>query len=160
MEFCVWDRGAGGLLFVSLSVPFSTSNCFFLYFFIYFILYFSYLRPFFSLIFFSAPASKVFYVTWVNKLQWHFIFTWSVIGKQNNKVNFNSVFRSVPVFRCVPVFDGFSTCPCWNMFRNVVAHMFQLKVPTCNSGFNWNILRKIRLFPSIFFSFRILVCLP
>ena len=47
----------------------------------------------------------------------HF-FTWSVIGKQNNTVNFNSVFwgfSAVPVFRGVAVMwcsrvPGFSTC--------------------------------------------------
>ena len=34
-----------------------------------------------------------------NYIHWHFIFfTWCVIGKQNNTVKFNSVFRGVPAF--------------------------------------------------------------
>ena len=35
------------------------------------------------------------------------LITWSVIGKQNNTVKFNSLFRVVPVFQGVP---GFSSC--------------------------------------------------
>ena len=81
----------------------------------------SFLRPFFFLFLFLAPTSKLFYVTNYTNISF---FTWSVIEKQNNTVNFNLVFwgsSAVPVFRSVPVFrcsgvlrcsgvPGFSTC--------------------------------------------------
>ena len=78
-------------------------------FFIYFNLYFSFLHLFFLLfLFFLAPVSKLFYVTWVNTLTFNF-FTWSAKGLQNNTVNFNLVFwgfSAVPVLRSVLVFRG------------------------------------------------------
>ena len=47
---------------------------------------------------FLAPASKLFRVTWVNKLHLHFTFYTVRFGVL--------VFRGVPVFRAFPLFRG------------------------------------------------------
>ena len=109
----------GGFLFVSLFVPFFTCTSLPAYFFIYlFLPFFIFLfLPFFIFYFFALslchsfylfsiflePEPKLFHVTWVNKLHWHFIAAWSVM--RNQKTSSNSVFwgfLAVPVFRSVP----------------------------------------------------------
>ena len=104
----------GGFLFVSLFVPFFTSLpliSLFTYFFLSFFIFYLFVLSFFLSVFlftlfsiFLAPASKLFRVTWVNKLHLHFSFYTVKLGVP--------VFRGVPgcsgvmVFRCsgVPVF--------------------------------------------------------
>ena len=140
----VWDKFefrsvglCGGFLFVSLFVPFFTSlpAYFFIYLFTYFLLslfffllffifYFfvlSLCHSFYFLTIFLQPERKLFHVTWVNKLHWHFIFYMVCNGKskQHRQIRCSGVFWmfwcsavlwDVPecsrVFRCsfVPVF--------------------------------------------------------
>ena len=141
-----------GFLFVSLFVPFFTSlpAYFFIYLFLpffiflslpFFIFYFFALSLCHSFYFFSIflePEPKLFHVTWVNKLHWHFIFYMVCNGKskQHRQIRCSGVFLlfrcsavlwGVPecsrVFRCscVPVFlcsgvPAFSTCHSFNHF--------------------------------------------
>ena len=113
----------------------------FLYFFFLFIFYFFALSLCLSFYFFSIllePEPKLFHVTWVNKLHWHFIFYMVCNGKskQHRQIRCSGVFWlfrcsgmlwGVPecsrVFRCscVPVFRSsgvpcFSTCHSFNHF--------------------------------------------
>ena len=123
----------GGFLFVSLFAPFFTSlpAYFFIYLFLpFFIFYFFALSLCHSFYFFSIflePEPKLFHVTWVNKLHWHFIFYMVCNGKSkqyrqipgflgcSGAPGCSGMFRSVPecfgvpVFRCSGV-PGFSTC--------------------------------------------------
>ena len=121
-------------------LPFCFLICSFLYLFTcftylflpFFIFYFCALSLCHSFYFFSIflePEPKLFHVTWVNKLHWHFIFYMVCSGrsKQHRQIRCSGVFwlfrcsgvlwgvpecsrvfrcSSVPVFRCsgVPVF--------------------------------------------------------
>ena len=129
-------------------LPFCFFICSFLYLFTFlpfFIFYFFALSLCHSLYFFSIflePEPKLFHVTWVNKLFWHFIFYMVCNGKtkQHRQIRCSGVFRlfrcfgvlwGVPecsrVFRCsrVPVFPcsgvpGFSTRHSFNHFWQCV----------------------------------------
>ena len=118
-------------------------TCLFLYLLISSFLYFLFLRSFFVSFFyffsiFLEPEPKLFHVTWVNKLHWHFIFYMVCNGKSkpHRQIRCSGVFwlfrcsgvlwgvpecsrvfrcSCVPVFRCSGV-PGFSTCHYFNHF--------------------------------------------
>ena len=125
-------------------------TCLFLYLLISSLLYFLFL-PFFIFYFFALslchsfyffsiflePEPKLFHVTWVNKLHWHFIFYMVCNGKskQHRQIRCSGFFFAVPVFRgapgCSGVFQsisvflcsgvpGFSTCHSFNPFWQCV----------------------------------------
>lgn len=69
----------------------------------------------FYFIFFLAPASKLFCVTWVDGLHWHFNFCMVCNRATRRHPQFGSVFwgfSAVPVFRGVPVFRSFLVFRC------------------------------------------------
>ena len=135
----VWDKFefrsvglCGGFLFVSLFVPFFTSLP--AYFFIYLFLRSFFVSFFLLFSIFLEPEPKLFHVTWVNKLHWHFIFYMVCNGKskQHRQIRCSGVFWlfrcsrvlwGVPecsrVFRCSCVV-GFSTCHSFNHFWQCV----------------------------------------
>ena len=84
-------------------------TCLFLPFFIFY-----FLRSFFVSFFllfskFLEPEPKLFHVTWVNKLHWHFIFYMVCNGKttQHRQIRCSGVFR---LFRCSGVLWGVPEC--------------------------------------------------
>ena len=112
-------------------------SCFLYFLFLaFFIFYFFALSLSHSFYFFSIflqPEPKLFHVTWVNKLHWHFIFYMVCNGKskQHRQIRCSGFFLDVPVFRgalgCSGVFHsvsvflcsgvlGFSTCHSFNHF--------------------------------------------
>ena len=105
----------GGFLFVSLFVPFfiSLPAYFFIYLFLpFFSFYFFALSLCHSFYFFSIflePEPKLFHVTWVNKLHWHFIFYMVCNGKtkQHRQIRCSGVFW---LFRCSGVLWGVPEC--------------------------------------------------
>ena len=105
----------GSFLFVSLFVPFFTSlpTYFVIYLFLpFFIFYFCTLSLCHSFYFFSIfleHEPKLFHVTWVKKLHWHFIFYMVCNGKtkQHRKIRCSGVFR---LFRCSGVLWGVPEC--------------------------------------------------
>ena len=132
-------------------------TCLFLYLLISSFLYFLFL-PFFIFYFFALslchsvyffsiflkPEPKLFHVTWVNKLHWHFIFYMVCNGKskQHRRIRCSrvfwlfrcsGVFRSVPECFGVPVFR----CSCVPVFRCSGVPVFRCSgVPdfsTCHS---------------------------
>ena len=97
-------------------------TCLFLYLLISSLLYFLFL-PFFIFYFFALslchsfyffsiflePEPKLFHVTWVNKLHWHFIFYMVCNGKskQHRQIRCSGVFW---LFRCSGVFQSVPKC--------------------------------------------------
>ena len=110
-------------------------------------LYFLFLRSFFVSFFllfsiFLEPEPKLFHVTWVNKLHWHFIFYMVSYGKskQHRQIRCpgffwlfrcSGVFWGVPewskLFRCSCV-PGFSTCHSFNHFWQCVTKSYKVTI--------------------------------
>ena len=135
----------GSFLFVSLFVPFFTSlpaysSSLFTYLFLSLFFISSLFLVSFFLLFsiFLEPEPKLFHVTWVNKLHWHFIFYMVCNGKSKQHrpircsgvfwmfpavfrgaLGCSGVFQSVSVFLCSGVL-GFSTCHSFNHFWQCV----------------------------------------
>ena len=140
-------------LYLFLSLPLYLLISLFTYFFLSLFFISSlflcvFLFTFFSI--FLEPEPKLFHVTWVNKLHWHFIFYIFCGGKtkRHRQIRCSGVFRlfrcsgvlwgvlkcsrvfrcsRVPVFRCsrVPVFrcsgvPAFSRCHSFNHFWQCV----------------------------------------
>ena len=138
-------------------------TCLFLYLLISSFLYFLFLRSLFVSFFllfsiFLEPDPKLFHVTWVNELHWHFIFYMVCNGKskQHRQIRRSRVFwlfrcsavlwgvpecsrvfrcSCVPVFpcSCVPVFlcssvPGFSTCHSFNHFWQCVTQSCKVTI--------------------------------
>ena len=86
---------------------------FFIYLFLpFFIFYFftlSLCHSFYFLSIFLEPEPKLFHVTWVNKLHWHFIFYMVCNGKskQHRQIRCSGVFW---LFRCSGVLWGVPEC--------------------------------------------------
>ena len=87
-------------------------------------IYFLFIRSFFLSVFpftfssiFLAPASKLFLVTWVNKLHLHFTFYTVRFGVPG--VFGVPVFRGVPGCSGVPGFSGVPGCSGVPVFRRV-----------------------------------------
>ena len=145
-----------GLLFVSVFVPSFTSlpACFFIYLFLPFFIFYLFalsLCHFFLLFsIFLEPEPKLFHVTWVNKLHWHFIFYMVRNGKskQHRQIRCSGVFwmfrcstvlwgvlecsrvfrcSGVPVFRCSCV-PGFSTCHSFKHFWQCVTQSCKVTI--------------------------------
>ena len=87
-------------------------TCFIYLFLPFFIFYFCALSLCHSFYFFSIflePEPKLFHVAWVYKWHWHLIFSWSVMGNQNNIVKFG-VPEFFWLFRCSGVLWGVPGC--------------------------------------------------
>ena len=152
LEVLVYVGASFLFLYLFLSLPLYLLISLFTYFFLslFFIssfLYFCFFalslcHSFYFFSIFLEPEPKLFHVTWVNKLRWHFIFYMVCNGKskQHRQIRCSGVFWmfwcsavlwDVPecsrVFRCscVPVFlcsgvPGFSTCHSFNHFWQCV----------------------------------------
>ena len=137
LEVFVYVGASFLFLYLFLSLPLYLFISLFTYFFL--SLFFTsslflcvILFTFFSI--FLEPEPKLFHVTWVNKLHWHFIFYMVCNGKskQHRQIRCSGVFGlfrcsgvlwGVPecsrVFRCSGV-PGFSTCHSFNHFWQCV----------------------------------------
>ena len=104
-------------------------------------LYFLFLRSFFVSFFllfsiFLEPEPKLFHVTRVNTLHWHFIFYMVSNGKskQHRQIRCSEVFW---LFRCsgvlwgVPEWPKLFRCSCVPVFLVIVNHFWQCVTKSC-----------------------------
>ena len=133
LEVLVYVGASFLFLYLFLSLPLYLLVSLFLYFFLSLFFISSLflcviLFTFFSV--FLEPEPKLFHVTWVDKLHWHFIFYMVCNGKskQHRQIRCSGfflmfwcsgVFQSVSVFLCSSVL-GFSTCHSFNHFWQCV----------------------------------------
>ena len=124
---------------------------FFIYLFLsFFIFYFFALSLCHSFYFFSIflePLPKLFHVTWVNKLHWHFIFYMVSNGKskQHRQIRCSRVFW---IFRCsgvlwgVPEWSKLFRCSCVPVFLCSCVPVFLVLVHVILLNHFWQCVTK------------------
>ena len=144
LEVLVYVGASFLVLYLFLSLPLYLLISLFAYFFLslFFISSFLYclsLRSFFVsffLLFFSIflePEPKLFHVTWVNKLHWHFIFYMVCNGKSKQHLQFQRsgvfwLFRCSGVLWGVPECSRVFRCSCVPVKFLVLVHVILLTI--------------------------------